>query len=143
MAKSALSSPILYNMGGLNPQGNQAVERQAVGLVKVANGQHGSFWCGLDWLALTLSINWGADWQTDHKTAGNDIRAKLEAGQVAAMDRGEPVVLPEWGGATIHPGGGKIAKKYCRFKIELESATILIADQPTYKGDWPNPESVR
>ncbi|WP_372806969.1 hypothetical protein [Pontiella sp.] len=134
-------SPILNNMGGPNP-GESDLNLSAAG-----------FWCGLDWLTLTIwakfDENWASDcgkdsdlkgekYQQATKSTGLELRALLDGYQLRAMAAGEPIEVPELGGALLHPGGGKIAKKYCRFKLELESATILIADQSGYHGEWPN-----
>lgn len=136
--------PNLYNMGGLNPHGNKNGSKSAL----FEN------WCGLDWLTLTLWVNWGWNWSTDAakeknwvgegsvpvdgRETGIELREILERRHNEAMERKEAIPVPELDGAKIHPGGGKIAKKYCRFKLELESAVILIADQASYNGDWPN-----
>lgn len=134
---SASEPPNLYNMGGLNP--------------------HSSFvtFCGLDALVVNFSIYWGAAWGTDAakekkwsdgegnsvnrpgRFEGFQIRETLEKYKVIAELSGEIVEI-ESIGARIHPGGGKIAEKYCRYKIEIPAAIILIADQPTYRGAWPN-----
>lgn len=137
------SPPNLYNMGGLNP--GSPIEP-------------GFFenWCGLDWLTLTLWVNFGADWATEaakdkkwidvggkagkcaKDAAGRELRETLERYKVEAESKAEAVPMAEFGAALMQPGGGKIGGKYCRFKIELECAVILIADQCGYHGDWPN-----
>lgn len=144
--------PILNNMGGLNPRKSNYSGAEGVppqGDTKDTGG----FWCGLDWLTLTIWAEFGLNWSTDaakeknwkgdksqpeKKSTGIELRALLDSYQLSAMAAGEAVEVPELGGALLHPGGGKIAKKYCRFKLELESAVILIADQSGYNGDWPN-----
>lgn len=124
--------PILYNMGGLNPQGNQKSNCKALACNDLKKN-----WCGLDYLTLTLWIKFGETWAT--KVAdGAELRSLLDSYQLSAMARGEAVEVPELGNVCMHPGGGKIGKKYCRFKLELESAIVLIADQDGYHGNWAN-----
>ncbi|MBN2684388.1 MAG: hypothetical protein JXR40_03845 [Pontiellaceae bacterium] len=66
------------------------------------------------------------------------MREILERYKVEAESKAEAVHMPEFGAAMMQPGGAKIGGKYCRYKIEIESAKIIIADQPKYRGDWPN-----
>ncbi|MFA5688994.1 MAG: hypothetical protein WC959_07585 [Kiritimatiellales bacterium] len=88
-----------------------------------------TYWAGIDQLTVMYQIHWGEAW--------GSLRNLLEKYQTAAMDRQEGIEAPEFGG-RVRCWGGSIAKKKCRFGIERDDSIILISDNHTYAGTWPN-----
>ena len=128
-ASAANQPPIPNNMGGLKPH-----EQKTRGKTDLSR-----YWCGIDQLTLNYMVAWGARWETEHKEQCVDnLREKLDTYQLEAMAKNEPIEMPEFAGVKMHPLGGRIGTKRCRFKLEMESCILLIADQPKYRGDWPN-----
>lgn len=152
--ESVAVPPILNNMGGLNHQSRQKPNKTGVSCYV------SKFWAGIDQLTLTYLIDWGANWDGEavKKTKikgipGADgsrpvmtlvqdvywqLRERLDAYHLAAMAASEPVEMKECPGVTVHPSGGSIGGKRCRFKLEMDACIILIADQQKYRGAWPN-----
>ncbi len=151
------SPPNLNNMGGADPR-------------KVTINPVASYWCGFDYLTLTVCADFGARWATDaakqknwRAPGGGDIEWVGDDGVVTAqkdtgyetlrdllvryrqlaIDSREAVDVPELGDCRMHPDGGSLgskggASKRLDFKLELDCAMVLIADQPKYRGQWPN-----
>ena len=86
-------------------------------------------WAGIDQLTMTYQIDWGESWGA--------LRELLDKYQITAMNQRHSVDAPEFDG-KVRCWGGKIADKQCRFGIERNDFIILISDDETYAGTWPN-----
>ncbi len=136
-SKNISSPPTLNNMGGANPHKAKTLP--------VSN-----YWCGFDYLILTVCGNFAERWATDAAKDKNWRGAEPVAGRKMlreilveyrqkAIDTGEAVPIPELNNCLIHPDGGWMGrKKRLHFKLELGCGMVLLADQSKYVGDWPN-----
>lgn len=100
-----------------------------------ANHPEQEYWCGCDWLKLNFQIKF-LEWEKTHEL--------LDTPAMAAMEQRKPVDTADLMGARIMPGGGTIGKsagkkgKYCKYRMQLDFGTVLIAEGESYAGTWPN-----
>ena len=94
-----------------------------------------AFWCGCDWLKLNFQVKF-LEWEKIHEIL--DLYAML------AIEEKKAVETNDLGGAQMFPGGAAIGKgtgkrgKFCKYRMKLDFGTVLIAEDESYAGTWPN-----
>ncbi len=99
------------------------------------NTPQNPYWCGSDWLTLNFQVKF-LEWTKIHPL--------FDTPAMAALEQRKPIDCADLGGAVMQPGGGSIGKgagksgKYCKYRMTLDFGTVLIAENETYAGTWPN-----